>query len=153
MRPSSQRGLAIAATTVPVEFAIVAFSACVPLNRPGPPIRLRTSRGRRHKEFSCKKNVEQETEMNKKLIMIFAATTLIVLSAVAGWSQMLARVHGKCIGVEGIPMVGITVQFHNADTGQNYDLKTDSKGEFASIAISPGKYTVNLIQDGKIIHY
>src|SRR5260370_16828543 len=91
--------------------------------------------------------------MNKKLIMIFAATTLIVLSAVAGWSQMLARVHGKCIGVEGIPMVGITVQFHNADTGQNYDLKTDSKGEFASIAISPGKYTVNLIQDGKIIHY
>ncbi|HTC94616.1 MAG TPA: hypothetical protein VK699_14340 [Terriglobales bacterium] len=91
--------------------------------------------------------------MNKKLITIFAATALIVLSAVAGWSQMLARVHGKCIGVEGIPMVGITVQFHNADTGQNYDLKTDSKGEFASIAISPGKYTVNLIQDGKIIHY
>jgi len=91
--------------------------------------------------------------MNRKLITILAAVTLLAFSAVAGWSQMLARVHGKCIGMDGAPMTGITVQFHNADTGQNYDLKTDSKGEFASIAIAPGKYTVNLIQDGKIIHY
>jgi tetratricopeptide (TPR) repeat protein len=91
--------------------------------------------------------------MNKKLIALFATTTLVMLSAVAGWSQMLARVHGKVVGTDGNPMVGLTVQFVNSETGQKSDLKTDNKGEFASIAITPGKYLVNFVQDGKVIHF
>jgi tetratricopeptide (TPR) repeat protein len=90
--------------------------------------------------------------MNKKLIVLFATTTLVLLSAVAGWSQMLARVHGKVIGTDGNPMVGLDVQFANAETGQKSDLKTDNKGEFASIAITPGKYTVNFVKDGSVFH-
>jgi tetratricopeptide (TPR) repeat protein len=134
------------------------FSASAPLNRPGPAIRLPTSRKRTRKKFrneieELTRNHQQETEMNKKLIALFAITTLVLLSAVAGWSQMLARVHGKVIGVDGNPMVGLDVQFVNSETGQKSDLKTDNKGEFASIAITPGKYTVNFVQDGKIIHF
>src|SRR5579859_1836283 len=91
--------------------------------------------------------------MNKKLITIFATTTVLLLASVAGWSQMLARVHGKCTDTDGKPMAGITVEFVNQETGRKYPLKTDAKGEFNTIAIVPGKYTVNLEQDGKIIHY
>jgi len=90
--------------------------------------------------------------MNRKLTAIFAISTVILISAIAGWSQMLARVHGKVIGTDGAPMAGLTVQFFNNETGQKSDLKTDSKGELASIAITPGKYTVNFVQDGKIFH-
>ncbi len=90
--------------------------------------------------------------MNRKLITIFAISTVLLISAVAGWSQMLARVHGKVIGTDGAPMAGLTVQFVNSETGQKSDLKTDNKGEFASIAIPPGKYMVNFVQDGKIFH-
>ena len=91
--------------------------------------------------------------MNKKLITIFATTTVLLLAAAAGWSQMLARVHGKCTDTDGKPMAGITVEFVNQETGQKYPLKADAKGEFNTIAIVPGKYTVNLVQDGKVIHY
>ncbi len=91
--------------------------------------------------------------MNKKLITIFATTTVLLLAAAAGWSQMLARVHGKCTDPDGKPMAGITVEFVNQETGQKYPLKADDKGEFNTIAIVPGKYTVNLVQDGKVIHY
>jgi len=91
--------------------------------------------------------------MNKKLITIFATTTVLLLASVAGWSQMLARVHGKCTDTDGKPMAGITVEFVNQETGQKYPLKADAKGEFNTIAIVPGKYTVNLVQDGKVIHY
>ncbi len=90
--------------------------------------------------------------MNRKLTTIFAISTVLLISAVAGWSQMLARVHGKVTGTDGAPMAGLTVQFVNSETGQKSDLKTDNKGEFASIAITPGKYTVNFVQDGKIFH-
>jgi tetratricopeptide (TPR) repeat protein len=90
--------------------------------------------------------------MNKKLIALVATTTLVLLSAVAGWSQMLARVHGKVTGTDGNPMVGLTVQFVNSETGQKSDLKTDNKGEFASIAITPGKYVVNFVKDGNVFH-
>src|SRR5713226_1157958 len=136
----------------PVEYATVAFSACVPLSRPGPAIRLLMSRKRTRKKFRSRKNPQQETEMNRKLTTIFAISTVLLISAVAGWSQMLARVHGKVTGTDGAPMAGLTVQFVNSETGQKSDLKTDNKGEFASIAITPGKYTVNFVQDGKIFH-
>lgn len=91
--------------------------------------------------------------MKNKLIAIFAATILMSFAAVAGWSQMLAKVHGKCIALDGKPMAGITVQFHNEENGQNYDLKTDDKGNFASIALVPGKYKISLIQDGKTVQF
>ena len=91
--------------------------------------------------------------MKNKFIAIFSATFLMLFASVAAQSQMLAKVHGKCTGTDGKPMAGVTVQFHNNDNGQDYDLKTDSKGDFASIAVVPGTYKVSLIQDGKVVQY
>jgi tetratricopeptide (TPR) repeat protein len=90
--------------------------------------------------------------MNKKLIAIFATTTVLLLAAAAGWSQTLARVHGKCTDTDGKPMVGLTIEFANQETGQKSSLKTDDKGEFNTIAMPPGKYTISMVEDGKVIH-
>jgi len=91
--------------------------------------------------------------MKIKSITIFSATVLLLLASVPVHSQMLAKVHGKCIGIDGKPMTGVTVQYHNNDNGQDYDLKTDSKGDYASIAVVPGTYKVSLIQDGKVVQF
>ncbi len=40
------------------------------------------------------------------------------------------------------------------DTGRQYPIKTNKKGEYFSLGISPGKYNVKLIKDGKeIFHF
>ncbi|HTC95599.1 MAG TPA: tetratricopeptide repeat protein [Terriglobales bacterium] len=90
--------------------------------------------------------------MNKKLIAIFATTTVLLLAAAAGWSQTLARVHGKCTDTDGKPMVGLTIEFLSQETGKKSSLQTDNKGEFTSIAIPQGKYTISMVEDGKVIH-
>jgi len=91
--------------------------------------------------------------MKNKSIAIFSATVVLLFASVSAHSQMLAKVHGKCIGTDGKPMTGVTVQYHNNDNGQDYDLKTDSKGDYASIAVVPGTYKVSLIQDGKVVQF
>ena len=91
--------------------------------------------------------------MKNKSIAIVSATFVMLFAAVTAHSQMLAKVHGKCIGMDGKPMVGATVQYHNNENGQDYPLKTDSKGEYASIAIPPGTYKVSLIQDDKVVQF
>ena len=91
--------------------------------------------------------------MKNKFIAILSATVLLMLASLSAHSQMLAKVHGKCIGLDGKPMAGVTVQYHNNDNGQDYDLKTESKGDYASIAVVPGTYKVSLIQDGKVVQF
>jgi tetratricopeptide (TPR) repeat protein len=43
------------------------------------------------------------------------------------------------------------VTWHNNDTGRTYKLKTNKKGEYFSLGIDPGTYTVTLSKDGKDI--
>jgi tetratricopeptide (TPR) repeat protein len=39
----------------------------------------------------------------------------------------------------------------NQDDGRTYKLKTNKKGEYYSVGIAPGAYTVTLVKDGKIL--
>ncbi|MBV9572819.1 MAG: tetratricopeptide repeat protein, partial [Acidobacteriales bacterium] len=46
------------------------------------------------------------------------------------------------------------VEWLNTDNGRKYSLKTNNKGEYFSLGISPGKYKVTLSQGGKeLYHY
>jgi tetratricopeptide (TPR) repeat protein len=77
-----------------------------------------------------------------------AAAFLLTFAAQA-FGQM-ATVSGTVKDQEGKPMAGAVVLWKSQDTGQQYKLKTDKKGQYKSIGISPGKYNVILQdKDGK----
>jgi tetratricopeptide (TPR) repeat protein len=53
-------------------------------------------------------------------------------------------VKGVAKDVQGTPLVDAVVLYANQDTGQKYSLKTNKKGEYFSLGVASGKYTVTL---------
>lgn len=60
-------------------------------------------------------------------------------------------VKGTARDGQGQPIVGAQVLWQNTDNGRVYKLKTNKKGEYFSLGIDPGTYTVTLNQDGKVL--
>jgi tetratricopeptide (TPR) repeat protein len=76
------------------------------------------------------------------------------LCASPAFAQETGTVKGVCKDVEGKPIAGAQVVWLNTDTGRKFELKTNNKGEYFSLGMTPGKYTVTLSKDGKeIFHY
>jgi hypothetical protein len=81
------------------------------------------------------------------------AILLVVMCAGLGVSAMaqtgaLASVKGVCKDADGKPIVDAQVVWHNDDNGRTYKLKTNKKGEYFSLGIEPGEYTITLTKDG-----
>jgi tetratricopeptide (TPR) repeat protein len=88
----------------------------------------------------------------------FAALSILLLvaglCASPAFAQDTGTVKGVCKDLEGKPIAGAQVEWANADTGRKFVIKTNNKGEYFSLGITPGKYTVTLSKDGKeIFHY
>src|SRR3954467_12482991 len=47
---------------------------------------------------------------------------------------------------------GATVMLKDKETGRKFQLKTNGKGEFFSIGVSPGKFDVTVTKDGKTLY-
>jgi tetratricopeptide (TPR) repeat protein len=60
-----------------------------------------------------------------------------------------ATVKGVCKDSQGTPIADAQVAWHNDDNGRLFNLKTNKKGEYFSLGVDPGKYTVTLSKDGK----
>src|SRR5215469_6013457 len=60
-------------------------------------------------------------------------------------------VRGTCRDAQGQPIVGAEVVWQNTDNGRTTKLKTNKKGEYFSLGIEPGTYTVTLNQNGKVL--
>src|SRR5882762_9463039 len=81
----------------------------------------------------------------KRYFAIFALVVLVLgLCVPPVFAQASGTVKGVCKDVEGKPIAGAVVEFANLDNGQKYNLKTNGKGEYFSLGISPGKYKVTL---------
>ncbi len=91
--------------------------------------------------------------MRQRFTLALVAVMLITLGATSAWAQAFGKVSGICKDAEGKPIVGATVRYLSKDTGQKFDMKTNSKGEYMSIGVAVSqKYTVILIgADGKEI--
>lgn len=91
----------------------------------------------------------------KKLFIIPLLLVFIVgLSAPALFAQVMGSVKGVCKDVEGKPIAQAEVEWTGLESGRKYTLKTNNKGEYFSLGISPGKYNVKLSKDGKeIFHF
>lgn len=92
--------------------------------------------------------------MKRNWVVVVLALTVAALCVPAVYAQATGTVKGVVRDVEGKPMPGAVVEYVSTETGRKYDLKTNNKGEFFSLGVAPGKYTVTLLKDGKeVFHY
>ena len=83
---------------------------------------------------------------NHSAILLFAVLAL-ALCAPPVFAQASGTVKGVCKNVDGTPMADAIVEYDNADNGQKYSIKTNAKGEYFSLGISPGHYKVTLYRN------
>jgi tetratricopeptide (TPR) repeat protein len=80
------------------------------------------------------------------------AILLFALLALGVWATpALAQgsVKGVCKDADGKPIADAIVVYANQDNGQKYTLKTNKKGEYFSLGITPGKYNVTLYRNAE----
>jgi len=84
----------------------------------------------------------------KKRFAIFLFTVLAVgLWVPSVFAQASGTVKGVCKDTTGAPIVDGVVVYGNLDNGQKYTLKTNKKGEYFSLGLSPGSYLVTLYKN------
>lgn len=84
----------------------------------------------------------------KKYSAFFLFSILVcALSIPAAFAQSSGTVKGVCKDPQGVPIADGVVVWTNMDNGQKYTLKTNKKGEYFSLGLSPGKYVVTLYKN------
>jgi tetratricopeptide (TPR) repeat protein len=87
--------------------------------------------------------------MKSFLIIPVLLVFVVGLCASPALAQATGSVKGVCKDMEGKPIAQAQVELVGVETGRKYQLKTNNKGEYFSLGISPGKYNVKLSKDGK----
>ncbi|MCU1306661.1 MAG: Tetratricopeptide repeat protein [Acidobacteriaceae bacterium] len=88
--------------------------------------------------------------MKTKYLAGFLAIMLVSLVAMPAAAQTgYCKVKGKVSDQAGKPIPDAVVNLVNSVNGAKYHLKTDNKGEYYSIGITPGVYEVTFSKDGK----
>lgn len=82
--------------------------------------------------------------MRKQSAIILIAVLALALSVPQLFAQASGTVKGTCRDADGKPITGAVVEYANLDNGQKYNLKTNSKGEYFSLGLTPGKYKITL---------
>jgi tetratricopeptide (TPR) repeat protein len=80
-----------------------------------------------------------------------ALALLFFLTGVIGAFAQTTTVKGYVKDPSG-PVVDAQVSLKDKDTGRKFNLKTDKKGQFFSIGITPGKFDVTVTKDGKTLY-
>ncbi|HVO82357.1 MAG TPA: carboxypeptidase regulatory-like domain-containing protein [Terriglobales bacterium] len=91
--------------------------------------------------------------MKQRLVMLALVAVLAVLCVPPGFAQATTTVKGVCTDVQGNPIAGAVVEWYSTDSGHKYDIKTNNKGEYFSLGITPGKYKVSLMKGGQEIYH
>ncbi len=89
--------------------------------------------------------------MKQRFVVLVLVTLLAGLLVPPVSAQATGTVKGVCKDMQGNPIAGAVVEWRNTENGRKYTLKTNKKGEYFSLGIDPGKYTVTLLLDGKQI--
>ncbi|HXZ39941.1 MAG TPA: tetratricopeptide repeat protein [Terriglobales bacterium] len=86
-------------------------------------------------------------------------SVIVLISFIALWlapsalAQNTGTVKGVCKDADGKPIAGAQVEWANVENGRKFELKTNNKGEYFSLGVTPGKYKVTLSKDGKEIYH
>ncbi len=82
--------------------------------------------------------------MKKYFAILLFVTLALGLHAPLALAQASGSAKGVCRDAQGNPIADAVVVWANMDNGQKYTLKTNKKGEYFSLGLSPGKYLVTL---------
>ena len=85
--------------------------------------------------------------MKKHFAIFLFAILALGLCVPPVFAQASGTVKGVCKDADGKPITEAIVLYANQDNGQKYTLKTNKKGEYFSLGISPGKYNVSLYKN------
>ena len=90
--------------------------------------------------------------MKRAILNAMLIAGLLAGGAVSVVSQSsFGTVHGTCKDASGAPIADAQIVWQNQENGRVYKLKTNKKGEFFSLGLDPGKYTVTLSKDDKVL--
>jgi tetratricopeptide (TPR) repeat protein len=84
--------------------------------------------------------------MKKHLAIISLVVLALGISVPALFAQASGTVKGTCKDADGKPIAQAVIEFDNLDNGQKYNLKTNNKGEYFSLGLTPGKYKITLFK-------
>ncbi len=87
--------------------------------------------------------------MKRYFIFPLLLAVVVGLSAALAFAQTTGSVKGVCKDIDGKPIAQAEVEWLGTETGHKYTIKTNNKGEYFSLGISPGKYNITLRKDGK----
>ncbi len=87
--------------------------------------------------------------MKTRFIYFFLLLVLFTGMSAPLLLSQTGTVKGICRDSDGTPIVGAQVEWTGVETGRKYSLKTNSKGEYFSLGVAPGKYNIKLLKDGK----
>jgi len=85
--------------------------------------------------------------MKKHFAIVLITLLTAALSAPVAFAQASGTVKGTCKDAQGNPIADAIVVYGNQDNGQKYNLKTNKKGEYFSLGLTPGKYVVTLYKN------
>jgi len=85
--------------------------------------------------------------MKKHFAIVLIAILAAALCVPVAFAQASGTVKGTCRDAQGAPVADAIVLFTNLDNGQKYTLKTNKKGEYFSLGLTPGKYNVQVFKN------
>jgi len=85
--------------------------------------------------------------MKKHLAILLFVLVALGLCVPPVFAQASGTVKGVCKDAQGNPIVDGIVVWQNSDNGQKYSLKTNKKGEYFSLGLTPGTYLVTLYKN------
>jgi len=85
--------------------------------------------------------------MKKHFAIFLIAVLAAALCVPVAFAQASGTVKGTCRDAQGTPIADAIVLFTNLDNGQKYTLKTNKKGEYFSLGLTPGKYNVQVFKN------
>ena len=85
--------------------------------------------------------------MKKHFAILLFVVLALGLCVPPVFAQASGTVKGVCKDAQGNPVADGIVVWANLDNGQKYTLKTNKKGEYFSLGLTPGKYLVTLYKN------
>lgn len=82
--------------------------------------------------------------MKKHLALMLFVVLALGMCVPPVFAQAAGSVKGTVKDTESKPIAGAVIVYENVENGQKYTLKTNGKGEYFSLGLSPGKYKVTL---------
>lgn len=86
--------------------------------------------------------------MSRRLFSVVLLLLLAIVAATAIPFSVTGSIKGKVTDAAGQPLADVKVTLLDSTRGQTYSMKTDKKGDYFLMGISPAEYQLKLEKPG-----